>query len=385
MSLNADIIVWARERAGFRPGDERIVKHFPRLQEWESGHARPTYPQLERLADKLRVPVAVFFFPERPQLPAIEETFRTLGSAMIEEIPPKIRLFLRKARAFQIGLDELNRGRNPAAQMITRELRPGVRESVDSIAVDVRRILGVSFEDQFGWKDTDRALKEWRKAFYDVGVYVFKDAFGQENFEYSGFSLHDFEFPVIYVNNSTPRTRQIFTLFHELAHLLFDTSGIDKETDDFIGSLQDDHRRIEIICNRLASKALVPDDFFNEAFEELFGSRRISEDPKDLANDLANQFSVSREMIYRKLLDRDLVSRVEFQNAAKAWSDQRKRSGNGGNKYYSWISYLGREYISLAFERYYQNQITFQQLGEYLDIKPKNLDRLEDYLVRSSA
>ncbi|MDE0554936.1 MAG: ImmA/IrrE family metallo-endopeptidase [Candidatus Poribacteria bacterium] len=385
MSLNADIIAWAREKAGYKPGDPRILKDFPRLEDWENGIGRPTYPQLERLADKLKVPVSVFYFPERPDFPEIEETFRTLGPSFLDEIPPKIRLLLRKARAFQIGLDELNLGRNPADRVITKDLQPPIDSSVDTIANNVRSFLGVSLDAQLGWNDADTAFKEWRKAFYISGVYVFKDAFGQENSLYSGFSLYDDEFPIIYVNNSTARTRQIFTLFHELAHLLFNSSGVDTDNDDFIDTLQADNRRIEIVCNRLAAKTLVPDDFFDEYFEEILGFRRVSEDPREFASDMAGQLNVSREMIYRKLRDRELVSQEEYSDAAKTWAEQQLTRRGGGNKYYNWITYLGREYISLAFQRYYQNRITHEQLGDYLDIKPKNLDKLEDYLVRSNT
>lgn len=385
MSVNPDIITWARERAGYKPADDRLLKDFPRLEDWESGNTRPTYPQLERLADKLKVPLSVFYFPERPELPRIEETFRTIGVDVIQDIPPKIRLLLRKARAFQIGLDELNDGRNPAARVITHDLNPRVGASIESIAADVREYIGVSFETQFAWRNSDLAFKGWRKAFYDCGVYVFKDAFGQENSDYSGFCIHNDEFPVIFVNNSAARTRQIFTLFHELAHLLFSTSGVDTETDDFISELEGDPHRIEILCNRLASKVLVPDDVFGGEYDALRGTRRVSDDPRELAADLANHFGVSREMIYRKLLDRSLISQEEYVDAARVWRGQQTSKGSGGNMYYNWITYLGREYISLAFRRYYQNQITFEQLGDYLDIKPKNLNRLEDYLVRSSA
>ena len=76
------------------------------------------------------------------------------------------------------------------------------------------------------WRKDDTALTAWRSAFYRVGVTVFKDAFGAD--EFCGFSLYDEEFPVIYVNNSNAKTRQTFTLFHELAHLLQSTSGVDR-------------------------------------------------------------------------------------------------------------------------------------------------------------
>ena len=385
MSVNPDIITWAREHAGYRPSDVLLRKHFPKIGDWESGLTTPTYPQLEKLAEKLKVPVAAFFFPARPYVEPIQQSFRTLPSAQFDEIPPRIRLLLRKAKAFQLGLAELNLGRNPAAKLITREFRPSANATIEEIAANIRMHLGVSFQDQFEWRNNDVALKAWRRAFYGVGVYIFKDAFGRENEEYSGFSLHDDEFPIVFVNNSTTLTRQIFTVFHELAHLLFRTSGLATSSDDFIDELSGDPRRIEIVCNEMAAKTLVPDDFFDEVFEELFGSSRAMEDPRSLAEDLANRFCVSREMIYRKFLDRKYVVQEEYLSAAREWNSQQSRVGNGGNKYYTWLTYLGREYISLAFTRYYQGVISFEQLGDILDIKPRNLEKLEDYLVRSGA
>ncbi len=385
MSTNPDIITWAREHAGYTSSDKALMKDFPRINDWESGRSLPTYPQLEKLADKLKVPVAVFYFPVRPNVEPIQQSFRTLPSASFEELPPKIRLLLRKAKAFQLGLAELNQGRNPAASLITRELRPGAHATIEEIAADVRVCLGVSFEDQFEWKSEEIALKAWRRAFFDVGVYVFKDAFGRDHEDYSGFSLHDTEFPIVYVNNSTTRTRQIFTLFHELAHLLFQTSGVATHSDNYIDELSGDPRRIEIICNEMAAKTLVPDDFFDEVFEELFGGRRVAEDSRSFADDLAKRFCVSREMIYRKFLDRQYIGKEEYEAAANDWNSQRATVGNGGNMYFTWLAYLGREFISLAFARYYQGALSFEQLGDILDIKPRNLERLEDYLVRSNA
>ncbi len=211
---------------------------------------RASYPQLESMADEFRIPIAVFFFPERPNVPRIEETFRTLPDAEFARLPRRIQFLLRKAKAFQLGLHELTQGRNPAERLITRDVEFTARMSADTMAARVRDYLAVSLDQQTAWRDADEALKEWRQALYRVGIFVFKDAFREESF--SGFSLYDDVFPVIYVYNSAAKTRQIFTLFHELGHLLFHTSGIDPLDDVYVERLPERPRHIEVLCNRLS-------------------------------------------------------------------------------------------------------------------------------------
>lgn len=102
------LITWARSRAGVSIAD--ASQTFKKIQAWEAGLSAPTYPQLEQLADAFKVPVAVFFFPEPPSVPNISETFRTLPDTEFEQIPSKVRLLLRKAKAFQLNLMELTGG-----------------------------------------------------------------------------------------------------------------------------------------------------------------------------------------------------------------------------------------------------------------------------------
>lgn len=372
--ITPSVLTWARVRAGYSIEDAK--REFKNITEWESeGDSYPTYPQLEKLADKFKVPIAVFFFPEPPDIPPISETFRTLGSEQFESIPPRVRLLLRKARTFQMGLEELNNGRNPASRLITRDLSFAPNSSVERIANDIRNYLNISLEQQFSWRDNEDALDNWRQALLEVGVYVFKDQFRQDN--YSGFCLYDDEFPIIYVNNTTAKTRQIFTLFHELAHLVFHTSGIDTLEDEYIEMLVNDERRIEVICNHLASRFLVPDD----AFEQAFSGHAATESS---AENLAQLFKVSREFVYRKFLDRDLISEDDYIRAAQRWAAQ-KKPGSGGNHYNTKIAYLGPEYVNLAFSQYYQNRIDYTQLADYLDTKPKNVAKLEEYASRRAS
>jgi Zn-dependent peptidase ImmA (M78 family) len=197
--------------------------------------------------------------------------------------------------------------------------------------------------------------------------------------ELSGFCLYDDEFPIIYVNNSSTKTRQIFTYFHELAHLIFRTSGIDKVKDRYIDRLAGDAKQIEILCNSFAAQFLLPED----AFARAVVGRPATEATAEL---VAAQFHVSREVVFRRFLDQGRIVERQYREAVERWNAQRQAGGGeGGNHYWTKLSYLGREYVALALSQFHQNRIDENQLADYLDTKPKNVGNLEDYFGRGGA
>jgi Zn-dependent peptidase ImmA (M78 family) len=375
--INPALLIWARQRAGLTR--DQASERFKRLGDWEEGEAAPTYPQLEQLADAFKVPIAVFFFPEPPNVPSINETFRTLPEAELDRLPSRIRLLMRKAKAMQLNLAELTQGRNPAERLITRDLRFGADVDLADMTTAVREYIGVPLEQQRAWRDDETALKEWRAALQRVGVFVFKDAFRAD--ELSGFCLYDDEFPIIYVNNSSAKTRQIFTYFHELAHLIFHTSGIDKVRDRYIQRLAGDAKQIEILCNSFAAQFLLPE----EAFARAVAGRPPTEATAEL---VAQQFHVSREVVFRRFLDQGRIAEQQYLEAVERWNAQRQagggEGGDGGNHYWTKLAYLGRDYVALALSQFHQNRINENQLADYLDTKPKNVGTLEDYFARGN-
>jgi len=367
------VVKWARKRSGYSV--DELLLDFKRLEEWETGESYPTYAQLERLAEKLKLPIAVFFFPDPPDVAPLSESFRTLPEAEFAQIPPRVLHLLGKARAMQLNLSDLNNDQNPSDRLVTRDLAFDHRFSLAAEVGRVRQYLGVSIEQQSAWKSAEEALENWRQILTDVGIFVFKDAFRVDG--YSGFCLYDDEFPIIYLNNSTAKTRQIFTLFHELAHLLFRTSGVDKLDYHYIDALPQQERRIEIVCNRFAARFLVPE----HSFEAEFAGREATE---ETAQELADQFHVSREVIFRIFLDRNLIDEDHYKRAAAKWAAPRAR-GSGGDYYNTQISYLGPRYINLAFREYYRNRINDVQLAGYLNISPKNLTKFEERFARRGS
>ena len=374
LPISPSVLSWARERAGY--SIDEAAETFRRIASWEAGEGGPTYPQLEQLAEKFGLPVAVFFFPEPPASPAIRESFRTLPDAEFKKIPRRITKLVRKAKAMQLNIAELGDGKNPSPRLITREISLSENADVEVASTSIRNFLGISIDDQFGWQNSDIALKAWRRAVQSVGIFVFKEAFHEDDF--SGISLFDEIFPIIFVNNSTAKTRQIFTVMHELAHLLFHTSGVDTTNDNGIFALDGHDRQIEILCNNLASNILVPEAAFLSVVEGLDHSERSAEA-------IATKFSVSREMIYRKFLDRRWIDKVQYLDAARKWSEQFQPAGSpGGDYYWTKLSYLGDEYVRLALKSFSQNKIDEQQLGEYLDTKPRNIATLTERFQKAA-
>jgi len=374
LPINPAILTWARESANLLPEDVALkIKKSPELIElWEKGDSSPTYLQLETLAYTVyKRPIAIFFFPEPPEELTPKKSFRTLPESEVEELGPTFLRVFRRSQAMQINLEELTDGKNPAAEKIFRDLSFEPRSDVVTMAQSVRKYLGVDIATQVHWANTEVALEKWRSAVEEKGIFVFKDAFRDQ--EISGFCIYDPEFPVIYINNSMPKTRQIFTLFHELTHLLFKTGGVDKQNDAFLRRIQGDNRRIEVLCNRFAGEFLLP----KKEFDKVISGMRIDEDFIEKA---AKRYKVSREVILRKCLDRGLIDQAYYEDRSARWiREARERAGEltWGNYYSNVATYLGGGYLNLVFKSYYQKRFGMDRLAEYLGVKAASIPGLE--------
>lgn len=374
--INPDIVRWARERSGYSL--QEVAKSLNRdvatISNWESGAAAPTYIQLETLADKYRRPGAMFFFPEPPQEPDFVGQL-ALRSYEIEQLAPSIRILLRQARARQLSLMELNMGANPAETKIFRDLHPQLDDSVTELAQQTRAYLGISVQTQAGWNSTKEALENWRESIEEKGIFVFKDAFRDDSVD--GFCLVHEQFPVIYLNNSRSSVRQIFSLFHELAHLLLGENGITRGINP-VGE------QIEVFCNQFAAEFLVPSGDLETRFNDsLYDDAAIDE--------LAGYYKVSRPVILLKLVNQGALTQDNYRRKTAQWTEEYEsrvegrtggESSGSGNYYNTHAVYLGYKFIELAFSRYHEGQCSIEELADHLNIKVKNLPRLEDCLDR---
>lgn len=376
--INLKILKWARERSGFsaEAAAKVLSKTESFIHECESGDRALTYVQLETLAEKYKRTIAMFFLPEIPDEPDISEKL-SLRKTDVEQLNPRVHILFRQAYARQLSLMELNHGTNPSKNNIFQDIQAQRNDSPSELAEIVRIYLNISLHEQLGWKNSTDALKNWRECIEENGIFVFKNAFKDDSVD--GFCLEHPVFPVIYLNNSKPKVRQTFTLFHELGHILLGKNGITRGINPQGGS-------IETFCNKFAAEFLAPS---NDLKSHLKQSDNYYDD--EIIEELASRYKVSRPVILLKLVQQGKLTNNDYMRRVKGWetlyeSQQEKKSSEdspgGGSFYNTQYAYLGYKYMELAFNKYRQGECSIEQLADHLNVKVKQIPQFEELLLK---
>lgn len=144
-----------------------------------------------------------------------------------------------------------------------------------------------------------------------------------------GFAIYEDFLPIIGLNNEDRYPAKTFTIFHELVHLMKRSSAV---CNDMISHDLAQHE--EVFCNAVAGEILVP----KLNLIKQLGSLTTDEIDLNLISKLAAKFSVSKEVISRRLLDIGKISksqysaltdaiRISFENEREAIRISRKNSG----------------------------------------------------------
>lgn len=398
-TVTPEILLWARKTVGMsiedvvhKLGQKRITSDV--IERWEKGEEMLFYSQLEILAKIYERPVAIFFFPEPLEEETPEQSFRTAPGGTLQIMSPVMHILRRRALAMRANLIELYDGKNPVSTTIPEALMFSLDTKVEKMVKMVREFLKIDLQTQIKWKDEEEAFNQWREAIEQSGIFIFKDSFKDENV--SGFCLHHDKFPLIYINSSNSKSRQIFTIFHELAHILLGKGSVDFLRRENIFNARDNDKdfylpeeyKLEIICNNFAGKFLVPERDFND---------KVSNYPPphdDELRSLARLYKVSREVILRKYLDRKIINQEFYESKTKQWAEeyrekkekereyarQQRKLGNtpsGPDYYILKSSRLGKPYLNVAFGKYYRKTIDEFQLAGYLRIKAEQIPDME--------
>lgn len=380
--VKPELLIWARESAGYtlQEAARRVGVKSVKLETWEQGKARPTIPQLRELARVYKRPLAVFYLPAPPRDFQPLRDYRRLPGESLEEQSPALRFGIRHAHYRREAALELYQEIGETPPQLN--LSAGIHEDPELVAVRFRDALGITYSNQITWKDDYDALNHWRSAVERLGVLVFQVS-GIKLSEMRGFSISDLPLPVIGINSRDfPRSR-IFTILHELAHVVLQRGGLcEWDIDADAGNIAEE-QSIEVFCNAVAGSMMVPQAEFLQ--EEIVARKQgdVEWANNELAQ-LVNRYNANREVILRRLLTFGRTTsrfyqrkREEFQREYAAYKKPTKGFALPHQKT---LANIGNLFANLVLSSYYQDKITASDLSDLLEIKLQHIPKIEQTL-----
>ena len=255
LDINTEALEWARNRARYSQAElaQRLGVSHDRYRYFESGEAQPTIRQVTRLVRILNRSLQFFFMRDIPDEPEPLAELRRLPGSQVGEESPELAEQVHIAterREVALRLFE-DLGEQPARL----GLSINQRDDPEAVGSRIRAALGIDLTEQASWSDEYEALRSWRSLLENAGILVFQIPGVSVN-EMRGFSFAFDPLPIIGFNSKDWPRGRIFTIFHELVHILLDDTVLDSVGDSWF-HLDSDYPT-EFFCNRVAAAVLIP-------------------------------------------------------------------------------------------------------------------------------
>ncbi|MBF0309072.1 MAG: ImmA/IrrE family metallo-endopeptidase [Magnetococcales bacterium] len=350
------------------------------LRAWESGEIRPSLPQIRKLAEVYKRPLAIFYFPAPPSDFSSIRDYRRLPFGESEEFSPELAFLIRQTQEKQQWIKEYQQevGIDPL------EFVGSARPSDDPVelATRIRQTLNMVPDDISHASSNEEALSFLITNTEEAGVFIIQA--GSMSGQHipaqvaRGFVLADKLAPFIFLNAQDSPTARLFTLGHELVHLWLGNSGVSNLENNDLSPPND---RIETFCNRVAAELLVPWELFSVAWK--IGDPIESIEKQILLT--ANHFKVSREVIVYRLLHGDRISRQvatalvkrfreEWLHEKRAESERRKESDNSPPVYHPMkLNSNGRAFSRAVISAYGRGELSGRDTSRLLNLKLNHL------------
>lgn len=376
------VLQWARQRIGLSPAEaaDRLGGiSETELRQIEQGNTKPSITLIRRMSSVYHIQLLTLLMPDIPQgEPTLPTDFRTVRGAA-PELGPETITAIYDAMERQSLLEELiaehpELGANRELPLASAD------EDFGPLSSRERDRLEVTIEEQLDWSDPDEALNFWRTRVEEQGIFVFSGRLARED-------CHGFSFgseslaPVIYLNDNELPQAQIFTLFHEYAHLMLRDAALCLEREET------DRGATERFCNKFSASLLMPSEAVSRAIERARARPERDGWSMDSVGQVARRLKVSRPALILRL--RDLGHNVEglYEQAVAewevgSWRDTRGVRGGFAPYHFRLAKSLGTRYINIVLAAHTRGTLTAVQACELLGTRRVHFENLATHASR---
>ena len=383
--VNADVLRWARDSAGFDLDDaaKKIGVSANRLFLWEEGESRPTIKQLFKLSNVYKRPATAFYLSKVPQQPTLryQGDYRRLPNTANDKQSPNLVFALRRAeyrREIALGLYKELDLELPEIPFLL-----DIEDDVEEGAARVRKFLGVPDEVQIEqWRSPHDAFNGWREALEHVGVLVFQVS-RIDISEMRAISIDERPLPYILLNSSDAVNGRVFSLLHEFSHVVLRNG---EKTDSTIAA---ENQSVEVFCNAVASAILMPKRLVLQILENQTIENLNS--PEFIDNS-ANALNVSREAFVRRLVTLNhadeqfyLRMRNQYKEEYLRLKERKKEEGRGKGgpaPSVQAVNSSGYLFSELILSSLSSGKITAKDASNFFGASAKHLPNIEGLVER---
>ena len=396
VSVNPEILVWARETAGL--GHEEAVKKLDirdahgvaainRLHALESGKDAPTRAMLSKMAKQYRRPLLTFYLSAPPPKGDRGADFRTVPSGYSDDDHALVDALVRDLRARQSMVRALLEDEDEAEPLPfvgSKRMSDGTSVILQSL----RELLDIEIDTYYHQPNPKAAFDLLRERAGRQGVFVLlKGDLGSYHTAmdtdlFRGFTIADTIAPFIVINDRDARPAWSFTLLHELTHMILGQSGIGGTSTE---------NETERFCDAVAGEFLLPEP---ELRHLGISSNMELESLEARVSEFADEHNLSRTMVAYNAQRANLIDRRVFEILSEKfrqqWIAQRQgqreqaRSQDGGPSYYTVRRHrLGNELVALVRRMKDADALSTSKAARILGVNATNVHSLL-YSARSS-
>jgi len=249
---------------------------------------------------------------------------------------------------------------------------PHIRLSADPFVAGEkeRKRIGVDIREQLDWATKD-AFRKWRVAVENTGIFVFQQKFPLGDCR--GFTLFDTDMaPVIVVNkDETFDVAKVFTLIHEMCHLLLRAPGIPS---------YNERDPLEAFCNKFTAAFFMPLDALR-AVLPCWPNEPVNWKRDEIAS-WARRLKVSQMALALRLEQLGLATsgfhrKFEYKGKTAAIPHQ-----GGPPRVVVRMSEIGVSYSKVVIDALNRQAINEVEAVEALGLGPGHLDAVKASLTR---
>ena len=301
---------------------------------WIDGSKQPTIKQLENFAHKVSVPFGYLFLEKHPKEVIPITFFRTKRNHHPFNLNIYDTVLMIQRRQDWVSEQKKEDG----CDQLDFIGKFTTDSSLEEVVNYVRGLLDYSPNWAFDKKDQGEAVRKLTQAVENAGCFVsFLTQVGNQPKrkiavdDCRGFALCDAYAPFIFINNADSNTAQVFTLFHEFAHLLLGQSAGD-------GNGNSEDNEVEKFCDEVAGNLLVDGELL---------CHQWSHYSKDGVR-LGHKFRVSPLVIAYRALENTLITEDEYWMYYRIYNKKpipEKQRSNGGDSYRTAVKRLGYSFL----------------------------------------